>query len=366
MKTTILSLLLLISISGFGQTLAKVASLIEKELSSNKLPALAVAVIDSGKVVHLSANGYKDLEKKIEADIYTPFQIASVSKTVTNLAIFKLVESGNIELHSDINQYLPFEIKNPFYPNDFITVRDLLNHRSGIRDDYEIYADLWRIPQGDSKIDMGEFLRDYLNKDGKLYKETHFGSETDYKSFRYCNTGVALLGLIVEKVSGLSFEEFCQKNIFQPLAMKHTSWFLKHLDSEQVAKPYIYQDSTGLQFKGHNGYPDYPAGQLRTSISDYSKLLTGYLNAGNSQFILSEATVKQITPSPQISHEGYYTWFLNAMGNHLYYSHEGGDTGVRTVAMMDVNNKNAIVIFANAEHRLGTLLRGIEKEMWGK
>jgi len=366
MRIRSLLFFLFLSTLSFGQNLSKIDALIEKELASNKVAALAVAVIDAGKVVHLSTTGYKDWEAKRKADTNTAFQIASVSKIVTCLAIFKLVEQGKIDLHTDINQYLPFSVKNPHHPEDTITVTDLLNHRSGIRDNYEIYKSFWNEPKGDPKIKLHDFLKDYLNPEGKLYQKTHFESTSNFKSFRYSNTGVALLGLIVEHVSKLSFETFCQNEIFKPLQMHNTSWFLKNLDTKQVAKPYVNTDAAGLTFKGHNGYPDYPAGQLRTSISNFSKLLFGYLNSKNGEFILKKETVDTITPTPQISQNGYFTWFLTAMNNHLYYSHEGGDTGVKTVVMIDVNAKNAIVIFTNSEYKLGTLLRGIEAAMWKK
>ncbi|MEM6720287.1 MAG: serine hydrolase domain-containing protein [Bacteroidota bacterium] len=366
MKIKSLVYFLFISTISFGQNLPKIDALIEKELASNQVPALAVAVLDAGKVVHLSTTGYKDWNAKRKADTNTSFQIASVSKIVTCLAIFKLVEQGKIDLHTDINQYLPFSVQNPHYPDDKITVAELLNHRSGIRDNYKIYKSFWNEPNGDPKMNLHDFLKDYLHKDGQLYQRHHFESSPDFKLFRYSNTGVALLGLIVEHVTKLSFEDFCQNEIFKPLQMQNTSWFLKNLDIEQVAKTYVNSDSEGLIFKGHNGYPDYPAGQLRTSISDFSKLLLGYLNSDNTEFILKHETAYKITPTPQISHNGHFTWFLTAMNNHLYYSHEGGDTGVKTVVMIDVNASNAIAIFANAEYKLGPLLRGIEATMWGK
>jgi hypothetical protein len=77
----------------------------------------------------LSANGFRYLERNNKASVNTPFHIVSVSKTVTNLAIFKLVVSDKIDLNADINTYVPFEIQNPHYPNDIISARDLLNHR---------------------------------------------------------------------------------------------------------------------------------------------------------------------------------------------------------------------------------------------
>lgn len=366
MKTKFSIMFLFLSAICFGQTLPKINSLIEKELKSDEIPAIAVAVIENGKVVHLSANGFSDLEKKDNATINTSFQIASVSKIVTTLAVFKLVELNKIDLTADINQYLPFEVKNPHFPNDKITVGELLKHRSGIRDDYQIYGPLWSVPNGDPKTELSDFLEDYLAKNGKLYKKEHFESKEDYKSFAYSNTGFALLGLIVEKVSNSTFEDFCQQNIFKPMAMENTSWFLKNLDINNIAKTYTNKDSTGLKFKGHNGYPDYPAGQLRTSISDFSKLITGYLTSEKSEFILKGQTTYEITPTPQIAQNGYYTWFMTAMNNNLYYVHEGSDTGVQTIIAIDVNYKNGIIIFVNTEHKLGSLLNAIENEMWKK
>ncbi len=366
MKFYIWILFLLIPFLCLAQALPEIEELIEKEMKTDNVAALAVAVIDSGKIVHLSANGFSDIEAKSKATVNTPFHIASVSKTVTNMAVFKLVESGKIDLNTDINKYLPFTIRNPYYPNDIITVRALLNHRSGIRDDYEIYQSHWNEPKGDPVLELPSFLMDYLNKDGKLYKDEHFESGSSYKSFSYSNTGVALLGLIVEHVSGIKYEDFCQINIFKPVGMENTSWFLKNLDENLVAKTYVNHKLFGLFFKGHNGYPDYPGGQLRTSISDYSNLLVAYLNAENDEFILKESTTSSITPVPQISQEGYFTWFLTAINNHLYYTHSGGDTGVRTVVIMDVSQKRAVIVFANTEHDNGNLYKSIEKEMWGK
>ncbi len=357
--------LLLISNFCIGQTLANVDLLVEKELNSANVAALAVAVIDSGKIVHLSAGGARDIKKNLKASINTPFHIASISKVVTNLAVFKLIEANKLDLNTDINEYLPFEVKNPHFPNAIITIRELLNHRSGIKDNFKIYKPHWSVPKGDSTLELAVFLKDYLNIKGKLYTKKHYRNGPDVKSFAYSNTGIALLGFIVETVSGMSFEEFCQKNIFQPMAMTNTSWFLKNLSADLVAKTYVNNKAAGLTFKGHNGYPDYPGGQLRTSIADFAKLFSGYLNSANNNFILKGKTTAQITPNPQTAQQGYFSWFISAHSNKLYYTHDGGDTGVRTVIIMDVKNKNSIIIFANTEFSYTNLLRKIEKSMWG-
>ena len=362
MKLFSVIIIFLFNSISFGQILTDVDTIIKNEIKSKKIPALAVAVIESGKIVRLSANGLRDLENKLKVSINTPFHIGSVSKTVINLAIFKLVESGKIDLESDITSYLSFRVNNPHFPNDKITVHELLNHRSGIRDNLEIYAPHWYVPKGDPKIELRDFLKDYLNKNGTLYASKNFSKGSTYKSLTYSNTGYALLGLIIEQVSGSSLEEFTKNNIFEPLRMENTSWFLRNLDESLVSKTYAFKDSGGYVFKGHNGYPDYPAGQLRTSISDFSKLIVGYLNSDNDSFILKSATTHQITPIPRNAHEGFYTWSLVPMNSHIYYEHGGGDVGVRTVVAMDVSNKNAIIIFANSQIKSDNLLKDIEKQ----
>lgn len=90
------------------------------------------------------------------------------------------------------------------------------------------------------------------------------------------------------------------------------------------------------------------------------------MNSENNKFILDKTTTSKITPKPQTSQEGYYTWFLNAINNHLYYTHGGGDTGVRTIVIMDVVEKRAIIVFANSEYNNTNLYKNIEMEMWSK
>ena len=344
----------------FGQNLPEIQTIINSEIDSGNIPALALAVIESGELVHLSADGFKDLENKKEVDIHTAFHIASVSKTVICMAIFKLVEERAINLDVDINKYLPFTIQNPNINVDTITVRELLIHRSGIRDNYELYGPYWRNPKGDPKEDLATFLESYLHLNGEMYENQHFAKIDDRYAFSYCNTAYALLGLIIETVTQTSLEDYCQAQIFQKMGMANTSWFLKHLDVEQVAKTYVPSKVLGFQFKGYNGYPDYPAGQLRTSISDFSKLILGYLNVGETPFFLEEKTVNQITPEPPISHKGFHTFFLIASNNNLYYTHSGGDVGVRTCIMLDIINKNAIILFLNTEFNWEALFNRIE------
>jgi CubicO group peptidase (beta-lactamase class C family) len=231
MKFNILIVFLIFSGPCFGQSLPKIDLLVKREIKSGNIAALTAAIMDSGSIVHMSANGFRNLEKNLRASVHTPFHIASVSKTVANMIVFKLVESKTIDLKTDINTYLPFEDNNPHYPNDIKTVRALLNHRSRIKDNYDIYKSHWNKPKDDSKLELKEFSRDDLNIHGTLYNEEYFESNSNYKSISYSNIGVALLGLIVETISRITYEKFCQITIFKPIEMANTSWFLTAINN---------------------------------------------------------------------------------------------------------------------------------------
>jgi CubicO group peptidase (beta-lactamase class C family) len=357
---TVLSLLSSALGNAAGQTIPEIQAIIRKEMDAKHIPAMAVAIIREGKIIHLSADGYRDLENHLPANIDTPFHISSVSKSVINLAVFQLVEAGRIDPQSDINAYLPFPIVNPHFPSEKITVQDVLNHRAGIKDDEKFFDPFWNHPQGDPKIELADFIKDYLYVEGKFYNPGHFADGANHKSFEYSNTGYALLGLMIEHLSGVSLEEYSRANIFKPLGMKNSSWFLRFLDLGSVAKTYASDGSGGLTFKGHNGYPDYPAGQLRTSISDFAKLIGGYLNAKDTPFILKFSTIDRITPIPQIAHNGFTTWFMISKNSHTYYANEGGDIGVHAQILMDVRKRNAIAVFINSEADLDDILNSIE------
>jgi CubicO group peptidase (beta-lactamase class C family) len=210
--------------------------------------------------------------------------------------------------------------------------------------------------EGDSKLDMTEFLRNYLTTSGTLYHKNRF----DTTSYRYSNVGYALLALIVEHTSGQSFEEFCREKIFSPLMMNHTSWFLSNLNVLEVAKTY----PDNKKFKGSMGFPFYPSGQLRTSISDYTNFIKGYLS-NDSTFILSSKTRHLITPKPDDHKNKYYTWELDStFDGHTYYRHDGGLPGVRAYVLMDVTDRNGVVVFANSETDMSEVIAFIDKKIF--
>lgn len=174
-------------------------------------PGFAVSVIKDGAVVYQKAVGIANLEYGIPITPSTVFQVASVSKQFTVFSIMLLEQEGKLSLDDDIRKYLP-EI--PDYGHT-ITLRNLANHTSGIRDNTDLACLM-----GTSESDM------LSNEQAvKLITGQKGLNFIPGDAFEYCNSGYILLAEIVKRVSGQSFAEFTQARIFTPLKMKH-SFFL--------------------------------------------------------------------------------------------------------------------------------------------
>ena len=160
----------------------------------------------NGKIIFEKVNGYLDYANKKKLEINTPIHLASISKSVTALAIMRLVDKNKISLEDDVRKYLPI------FPYKDVTIRMLLTHRSGVPY-YGYFAD--RIWDHSKKMTN----QDVLNLLNKHVFPLNFPSGTH---FAYCNTNYALLALIVEKVTGVKFPKAMKILVFNPLKMYHS------------------------------------------------------------------------------------------------------------------------------------------------
>ncbi len=171
-----------------------------------------VLIAQRGVVVYEESFGYADLRKKTPLTKDYKFQIASVSKQFTAVAIMQLYEKGLLNYNDSIQKYLPD------FPYKGINIHMLLTHTSGLPN-YTYLCDR-KFPFKDSAVYNTEVIK-CLEK----YHPAKYYSPG--KRFDYSNTGYVLLASIVEKISGLSFPEYMQKNIFEPLGMKNTFIYIK-------------------------------------------------------------------------------------------------------------------------------------------
>lgn len=336
-------------------------SLIAERMEERHIPGLAVAAVDSGRVVWIGTYGWADVENRQAVTDSTPFMIASVSKTLTATILMSLHADGLFELDDDINEVLPFPVRNPNHPAAPITYRHLLRHRSSLADSREFYEPHWGEANGDPTTTLAGYLADYLSPIGADYdaSENFLDDPPDFR-FRYCNTCYALLGYLAEVISGKPFEQLSAEVLFTPLELSETAWFLRDLEGPEPSMPYRFAADSGFVAYGQNGYPDWPAGQLRTSIRDIARFLAVYSNGGtfNGEEVIDLSTIQ--TLSPRSANIGFHTWFQRGLSNgQIVWDHGGGDLGVVTEMAFHRGSRRGVVVLTNGEAAIGDILEAV-------
>ena len=185
----------------------------------------ALGVLKDGKPLYVQGYGRADIEHAVPITASTVFHIASLSKQFTAFAIYLLEQEGRLSLDDDIRKYLP-ELHDFNTP---ITIRDLLHHTSGLRDQWNLLAMAgWRLEDVITQEDVVNLIW--------RQRELNFHPKDE---FLYSNTGYTLLGLIVQRVSGKSLREFTDERIFAPLGMRSTH-FHEHYGDLVDNRAYSY------------------------------------------------------------------------------------------------------------------------------
>ena len=187
-----------------------------------KTAGVAMAVVNESKEIWSNSFGMANIANFESMTVDHVINIASVSKLFVATAVMQLVEEGVLNLQTDINEYLPFAVVNPKYPTQFITVEQLLTHRSSIQDS-PYYEDSYTADT--TILRLEDWLRSYFTPRMIYYSEENFSANAPGTIKQYSNLGYGLLGLIVEQVSSQSFDEYCEVHIFQPLKMESTKWY---------------------------------------------------------------------------------------------------------------------------------------------
>ncbi len=328
---------------------------LDTKIKKAGIAGISVAMIRDGDIVSTWQAGYADVANKKPVTDETVFQIASISKTVTGIAVMQLYERGLIDLDDDINQYLSFKIEQPQYPENPITFRRLLSHTAGLKDNWDVINRSYTITSGggDSDVSLEEFVKRYFVEGGQWYNpEKNFTESAPGEDFLYSNAGYGLLGYLVEEISGSSFPEYCKTNIFLPLEMDHTTWLLKDTNTENMAIP--YEGDEPLPFYSFATYPD---GALKTTPTEYAHLLIAMMNNGqyNGKSILRDEIVTEMLTPVAKGGKQALTWQYSSLDelkqmdldNGNIIGHTGGDPGIVTFALFNPQNRTGLIVFMN-------------------
>lgn len=201
----------------------------------------AVLVAKNKKIVYQNQVGYADFRKKTLINSESIFQLASVSKQFTAAAIMQLKEKNKLKLTDSVNAYFPdFPFKN-------ITIRNLLNHTSGLPKYFWVAEHEWKENKPPTNKNLIAVLP--ISKAQRFFKPG--------RNFDYSNTGYFVLASIIEKITGISFNQYLQKNIFKPLNMKNSY-------------VYSYQNDTirKNQLKGYRLYRGWKHVKIGNTVND--------------------------------------------------------------------------------------------------
>lgn len=318
-----------------------------EEMSDQHIPAAAVLVFKGEAVLYENYFGLSNLESNRALMDNHMFLMASISKVITGIALLQLFDKGDFDLDDPINDYLPFTVVVPGYSIP-ITFRMLLTHTSGIADNDPLLDEQYYYSR-DPDISLSYFIENYLSPEGEFYdNEENFYNFEPGTEYAYSNIGSALIGVLVENITGQDFNAYCKENIFSVLEMQSTSWRLDEIN-QPIVTPYDYINGQNQAIQ-HYTNADYPNGGLRSTVKDFHKLLAALANEG--QFgdvqLLKQNTVKAImTPQiPSVDTEvGLHFFLLDDKYN--LWGHDGGEQGVATIMGFDPITKIGTIILTN-------------------
>ncbi len=348
------SLTILLLLAGFAR--AQRSPFAERKIDStfasytSKTPGVAVAVVKDGRVVFARGYGMANLEHEIPITPQTVFNIASVSKQFTAFAIYLLESEGKISLEDDIHKYFP---ELPQYPKP-IRIKHLLGHTSGLMDTGALLSIAGGYVNGD--VNTTEQNLKLLSLQRDLNMET--GS-----AFGYCNTNYFLLAEIVHRVSGMTFSDFTNQQIFAPLEMKNT-WFCD--DYERVVKNRAESYELVRGRYQHKSLLESSPGpsNLLTTAEDLCKWVLNF-----EKPIVGNPKILEAFNTPSTLDNGKKAIFRIADGDTIFYAkgqnvskfkgkylgHGGHTAGFRTFLGRFPEHRLAIIQLSNDEdnERLG-------------
>jgi len=270
------------------------------KLSEGKLPGLSLAIVKDGKVIYARGYGFSDVSNARQASSDTLYCIGSITKSFTALAIMQLVEAGKLSLEDPVDNYLEY-VPDAFKKN--VTIYHLLTHSSGVPALGYAEAFIRGLVGLDDKwlpvtqpVDVMAFI------DGaEDWREAEPGEK-----FFYLNEGYVALGMIISRVSGVSYEAYVKENILTPLGMDRTYMVPEDIERDGgLAKPYVLDENGELQESGFP-YGIYADGGIVSNVLDMSKYLMMYLNKGffNGKKIVSEKSIEAMeTPYIKLPYE---------------------------------------------------------------
>ena len=263
--------LLFLTVSLFAQKnidkkLKQLDAYYEKAIIDWNVPGMAIAIVKDGEIIFSKGYGTANVDTDAKVDGNTLFAIASNSKSFTSAALAILVDEGKLSWNDRVRDYLPwFELYDPYVSDNF-TIRDLLTHRSGLK-----------TFSGDLLWYGSNLSREEVVRNAKYLEPTF-----DFRAgWGYSNIMYICAGLVIEEVSGMSWDDFIKERILDPLKMNRTVSSTNELEGmENISAPHNDFEDGLVTIEWLNWDNIAPAGGLISSVNDVSKWLIFQMNKG--------------------------------------------------------------------------------------
>lgn len=353
-----LALVLMVAFSAassllFAQDVKQLDAFIQSTVNEFDLPSLSIEVVKKGEVLFNKGYGERSKAAAVKPDQHTLYAIASLSKAFTAASIGMLVDEGKLKWQDKVVDHLPwFEMNDPYVTAN-MTIEDLLSHRSGL-----ITFD------GDLLWYGSSYSREEVIKRIRHRPLTHGFRST----FGYQNIMFMTAGEVIEAVSGITWDEFVQKRILNPLEMKRTTSSFKAFSTDaNMAKPMIDGEEILMLSYDNCG----ATAALNSSTGDMGKWLRFWLNKGivNGDTLLQERTIEKIwsmhTPLSVGNFDkrngsqfkGYAQgWFLLDYNGKKVVHHGGGLPGYISKAVLVPEDELGMIILTNDMSSVPTML----------
>ena len=334
-----------IEITPVTNAINDIDSIVNDALDVFNVPGVAIGIVVDGKVVLSKGYGYRNLDQNLPTTENTLFAIGSCTKAFTTFMLGQLVNEGKITWDDPVISHIPeFRLMDQ-YSTYHITIRDLVAHRSGMaRHDL-----LWFNPEF-NRSDVIKSLQ-YLEPACKLREK-----------FQYNNLMYTVAGILIEKVTGQTWEEALSSRILIPLTMLNSNDSVKESQkSEDFSMPYaeVAGEIKAIPFRSIQSVA--PAGAINSSVSDMVKWIQLQLSNGtllDKHFIYKETLQEMHTiqmpmvasaPDEEVYHFGYgLGWCTGIYRGHYYLHHGGGIDGFISQVSLLPQEKIGVVVLSNS------------------
>ena len=315
-----------------GDLEATVDALVAEVMADGEVPGISVAISRAGRAILAKGYGEADVENAVPATESTVYRIGSVTKQFTAAAIMLLVERGEVGLDDPVTRFLPDYDTH----GRTISVHQLLNHTCGIKG-YTEMPEFWK--QGRNDLSADEMI--------ELFGSVPLEFEPGEK-YQYSNSGYYLLGLIVEKASGRTYEDFLRDEIFRPLELAE-SWYLDNAPIvPNRAEGYEVRDGVVVNDDPLSMRLPYSAGSLGSSVRN---LLSWQRSLVSGTLLSKESYTAMTTPGRLNSGEAMtygYGLVVGELEGHRKISHGGGINGFRAQLAWYPEEELTVVVLANS------------------